>query len=159
MSKSRKSMDHHKLSETTIDHIQAAKDEEDSADLTRTEDPVRYYFDRLELHPISLSLTFLFNRSETIQTAQKSRLLAIANSIGVNIAKIDEAPISLGAFILEHPFVTQSELLEKLQKHYIRQITFETYKILGSLDLLGNPIGLFNDIGTGFKDVFYDPAE
>lgn len=30
--------------------------------------------------------------------------------------------------------------------------------MLGSADFLGNPVGLFNNIGTGFADFFYEPA-
>jgi hypothetical protein len=32
------------------------------------------------------------------------------------------------------------------------------YKILGSADFLGNPVGLFSNIGTGVMDFFYEPV-
>lgn len=33
------------------------------------------------------------------------------------------------------------------------------HKIIGSADFLGNPIGLFNAISSGVKDVFYEPYQ
>jgi len=33
------------------------------------------------------------------------------------------------------------------------------YKILGSADMLGNPIGLFTNLGTGVADFFFEPAQ
>jgi hypothetical protein len=30
-------------------------------------------------------------------------------------------------------------------------------KIFGSFDLLGNPVSLIENLGTGFIDLFYDP--
>ena len=31
-------------------------------------------------------------------------------------------------------------------------------KIVGSLDLVGNPVGLMSSLGTGVRDLFYEPA-
>jgi hypothetical protein len=35
----------------------------------------------------------------------------------------------------------------------------QVYKILGSADFLGNPVGLFSSLGTGVLDFFYEPAQ
>ncbi|KAL0486394.1 VP13 [Acrasis kona] len=51
------------------------------------------------------------------------------------------------------------ELGDRIQKHYIRSSTSEMYKIFGSLELIGNPVGLFNDLSTGVADLFYEPAK
>lgn len=34
----------------------------------------------------------------------------------------------------------------------------EWYKLLGSVDLLGNPVGLLSNLCTGVTDLFYEPA-
>ena len=33
----------------------------------------------------------------------------------------------------------------------------QVYKIFGSFELLGNPVSLIEDLGTGVVDMFYDP--
>jgi hypothetical protein len=61
--------------------------------------------------------------------------------------------------VLEDAFGSSAELLSSITQHYTRQGIQEVYKILGSADFLGNPVGLFNSIGTGFKDFFFEPAQ
>lgn len=33
------------------------------------------------------------------------------------------------------------------------------YKIVGSSEVLGNPLGLINRLGSGVRDFFYEPAQ
>lgn len=58
---------------------------------------------------------------------------------------------------LTNAFGTPSELIPPIQQHYIRQGILEVYKILGSADFLGNPVGLFDNLTSGVKDFFYEP--
>ena len=39
------------------------------------------------------------------------------------------------------------------------QVVHQLYKIVGSVDFLGNPIGVASQIGTGLKDFFYEPGK
>ena len=45
--------------------------------------------------------------------------------------------------------MSRTALQDRIVKHYKRAALGEFYKVIGSIDLLGNPVGLFNDIGTG----------
>lgn len=120
----------------------------------------KLYFHILELHPIQVNVTFKYNKHEFQQVDGESNnaLTILLDSIGITVSNVDNAPIKLNALILEHPFVSMNELIDRLKKHYTRAGIIELYKIIGSLDVLGNPVGLFNDIGTGVKDFFYEPA-
>jgi len=35
----------------------------------------------------------------------------------------------------------------------------QLYRVLGSADFLGNPVGLFNNISSGVSDIFYEPYQ
>lgn len=35
----------------------------------------------------------------------------------------------------------------------------QLYKIIGSVDLIGNPLSFVGSLGTGVKDFFYEPAQ
>jgi hypothetical protein len=139
----------------------------------------KFYFENLELHPIKSHITFQFVHDleaeeehveeegvyedtekalEVTAERKSSALMIILDSIGVTFANIDDAPLALNAMLLDNVFETQSELIGRLSKHYIRQLVIEMYKLLGSLDMLGNPVGLFSDVTTGVKDFFYEPA-
>jgi len=122
----------------------------------------KYYFEGLELHPVKVNLTFKFTQLQDESDmgdgqSLKGRLYNMLKSLGF-LTNIDEAPICLNALILEHPLMTKEALQDRIVKHYTRCGTYELYKIVGSLELIGNPVGLFNDLTTGVKDLFYEPA-
>ena len=43
--------------------------------------------------------------------------------------------------------------------HYRAQLASEIFTLIGHAEILGNPIGLFNNLGTGVMDFFYEPAQ
>lgn len=47
----------------------------------------------------------------------------------------------------------------KLMEHYKGSVLRQLYKIFGSLNIIGNPVSLFRNISTGFKDLKDKPAE
>lgn len=150
---------------TTVDKdIQALNGMLDEVADTTSNTNGKYYFETLELHPIRVHLTFRFNTSSSedeldLENSQslKGRLYNLLKSLGF-LTNIDEAPICLNPLILEHPLMTRDALQDRITKHYTRCATYELYKIVGSLELIGNPVGLFNDLTTGVKDLFYEPA-
>jgi len=49
--------------------------------------------------------------------------------------------------------------VSSVRKHYKAQLVQQLYKLVGSFEFLGNPVGLVNNLGTGVKDFFYEPAQ
>jgi Vacuolar-sorting-associated 13 protein, DH-like domain/Vacuolar sorting-associated protein 13, extended-chorein/VPS13, central RBG modules/Vacuolar-sorting associated protein 13, adaptor binding domain len=85
-------------------------------------------------------------------------LRAVLTAIGVSLANIENAPIRLNALQLEHVFAGSTELVAQIVQHYRIALIRQTYRLLGSTDLLGNPVGLLSSVGTGFYEFFYHPA-
>lgn len=52
-----------------------------------------------------------------------------------------------------------SGINQKLINHYKNTVIKQFYKIFGSLNIIGNPIGLFRNISTGIKDLKDKPSE
>ncbi|CAM9210979.1 unnamed protein product, partial [Choristocarpus tenellus] len=52
-----------------------------------------------------------------------------------------------------------TQLASSLQSHYVSALLRQLYKIVGSFDFLGDPVGSFSQLGTGVKDFFFEPAE
>jgi hypothetical protein len=46
-----------------------------------------------------------------------------------------------------------------LTRNYTRQGILQFYKLLGSSDLLGNPVGLIDKLGTGVFEFFNEPRK
>lgn len=71
---------------------------------------------------------------------------------------VTDAPIELNCLQARHLFKTDSELTKTLQDHYLTSFLKQLYKIVGSLDLVGNPIGIVSSLGVGVRDFFFEPT-
>eukprot|EP01045_Picozoa_sp_COSAG04_P034937 COSAG04_NODE_7859_length_1056_cov_0.681296_1_plen_351_part_11 len=117
--------------------------------------------DFLEVHPICVNITFTMTEAfdETAIDDPTKAFKAIAGILGLAVANIQSTPIKLNCLKLENVFSTQKQLMVGVTDHYTRQVVLELYKILGSADLIGNPIGLVTNLATGVSDFFYEPAK
>ncbi|KAJ2642812.1 Vacuolar protein sorting-associated protein 13, partial [Coemansia sp. RSA 1694] len=92
--------------------------------------------------------------------ASTSGLVAYAmNVLTMAIGNINEAPVSLNALVMQNVRVSMPVLLDRMHKHYSAEVFNQVYKVLGSANLLGNPVGLFNNISSGVTDFFYEPYQ
>ena len=117
------------------------------------------FIDDFIISPIKLNLTFLTKSKGSDITGGFAVLAMFFKALGVALANIDDAPIKLTGLKLENCFDTTSGITSKLISHYKNNLTTEVFKLLGSINLLGNPVGLFSQIGTGVQDLFEKPIE
>ena len=117
--------------------------------------------DLLELHPICVNFTFATVQAfdDTVVDDATKAFKAFAGILGVTLANIDNTPIKLNALLMKNVFSTQKQLMASISTFYTRQIALELYKILGTADLIGNPIGLATNLATGVWDFFYMPGQ
>jgi vacuolar protein sorting-associated protein 13A/C len=54
---------------------------------------------------------------------------------------------------------TKQDITKVVRSVYVNQVTWQLTKIVGALDLVGNPISLMASLGTGVKDFFYEPSQ
>ena len=80
------------------------------------------------------------------------------NSFGTTLSNIDNAPLRLDALVMQHGYGSSAELTNKIVSHYVAKVLTQVYKILLSIDMLGNPVGLLGDVGSGVVSFFYEPA-
>lgn len=123
-----------------------------------------FYFETLHLQPMSLNLSFV--RTEHINTQDEDKaggnsngntLMFFFNMLTMAIGNVNEAPIRLNSLYIENIRVPVPVLIETIQTQYGQDFFYQVHKILGSADFLGNPVGLFNQISSGFLDIFYEP--
>eukprot|EP01133_Synstelium_polycarpum_P005870 gene5870-6788_t len=117
------------------------------------------YVKLLLLHPIKILLSFSFVREGLLVADIPSDAASILLEVlGVSFG-LERTTLSLNSLILEHPFLSQRTLARRIKTHYIAQSLNQLYKVIGSSDGLGNPVGLFKHLGTGVFDFFYEPAQ
>lgn len=85
-------------------------------------------------------------------------LRLILNAIGTSLTKIANAPFNLKALEITHSFMQPDALATRLTSHYQSEALRQAYVILGSVDVLGNPMIAWKNLKAGFQDFIYEPA-
>lgn len=113
----------------------------------------RIYMKMLNIEPIELIITFRNS------PGYKMNILAsnFITDFGMVFASIDCAKIRLNSLKSQHIFGSSDDITKKITKHYTRQFWTQLYKVFGSMELLGNPVSLISNLGTGVIDMFYEP--
>jgi len=71
---------------------------------------------------------------------------------------VSDAPIRLPGKGLYHVFESPSEIVQSLRKFYVTETLKQIYKIVGSLDFVGNPTMLVSAFVSGVRDLFVTPS-
>ncbi|KAH6917385.1 vacuolar protein sorting-associated protein vps13 [Coprinopsis sp. MPI-PUGE-AT-0042] len=133
----------------------------DVPDPTVTKTGQQLYFEVLELQPIRLSLSFM--RTERVSSekrlAIRNPLAVIINAVTMTIGNVNDAPLEMNALAIKDMRLSTSELQDRIFYHYRQEVLRQLYRILGSADFIGNPVGLFTNVSSGVADIFYEPFQ
>ncbi|EPY53660.1 vacuolar protein sorting-associated protein 13a [Schizosaccharomyces cryophilus OY26] len=122
---------------------------------------LKVYFEVLNLQPTQLHLSFVrterINNANTTSVSSHNPFVFFVNLLSMAIGNINDAPVRLNALLMDNAHVSLRRLFELVKNHYEQEMLFQVHKIVGSADFLGNPVGLFTTITSGFADIFYEP--
>jgi len=108
----------------------------------------RIYFEFFSLPAVNLNFSFA---RRDLGEEEVSTALEVAQAISWLAASVDNAPLNLKTLELQHAFLETSTLLVVMREHYQKECLRQLYRIVGSVEVLGNPVGLFRNLGTGFR--------
>ncbi|TBU65089.1 vacuolar protein sorting-associated protein 13 [Dichomitus squalens] len=132
---------------------------EDIPEPQETSSGLDLYFEVLELQPIKLSISFM--RTERISSEDQLMLrnpaAVVLNAITMAIGNVNDAPLEMNALAIKDMRLTLPDLLNRITHHYRQEVLRQLYRILGSADFIGNPVGLFTNVSSGVADIFYEP--
>ncbi|KAK0609948.1 hypothetical protein B0T17DRAFT_501212 [Bombardia bombarda] len=119
------------------------------------------YFEVLNIQPMQLDLSFVRTERVNVEdkTSSKNPIMFFFNVMTMAIGNVNDAPVRFNALMLENVRVSIPVLIQNVSNHYSQEALYQIHKILGSADFLGNPVGLFNNISSGFADIFYEPYQ
>jgi hypothetical protein len=60
---------------------------------------------------------------------------------------------------VENLRASSEDLVSRITLHYREQVIYQIHRVLGSIDILGNPVGLFNTLSSGVGELFYEPYQ
>lgn len=77
----------------------------------------------------------------------------------MTIGNVNDAPIKLNALMVDNLRASSDDLASRIALHYREQAMYQVHRVLGSIDILGNPVGLFSNLSSGFGELFYEPYQ
>ncbi|KAG9337681.1 hypothetical protein JZ751_028331 [Albula glossodonta] len=109
--------------------------------------PKRYYFENLKISLPQVKLS--------VFTSHKlpPDLKALKGTLGIPLIRFEDAIINMYPFTRVHPYETQEIIINDVLKHFREELISQAAQILGSVDFLGNPMGLLNDVTEGVSEL------
>lgn len=107
----------------------------------------KYCLNSFQINTIKMNLS-VYKTSKL-----SSDLIKIKSSLGIPLIQFENARIELNPFILINEYDTLSAIGNIVSKHYAQELKSHAMRILGSVDFLGNPLGLYADFMDSFSSV------
>lgn len=73
------------------------------------------------------------------------------------VGNVNDAPLEMNALAIKDMRLALPDLQDRILIHYRQEVLRQLYRILGSADFIGNPVGLFTNVSSGVADIFYEP--
>ncbi|KAG7670791.1 hypothetical protein KSW81_004224 [Nannochloris sp. 'desiccata'] len=116
----------------------------------------KIYMDTLSIAPIEVTLSFLSSPVHHYVAAHP-RLAALQRLL--SLVDVEDARVWLAGLNLSNPLMDAEALSQALQRHYLRSLVPELYKIVGSASMIGDPVSLLQHLGAGVWTFVSAPAE
>ncbi|KAI9493351.1 hypothetical protein BDB00DRAFT_946102 [Zychaea mexicana] len=125
----------------------------DIPDVTPQDNIAQLYFEMLNIQPITFDLSFM--RTDKYDDQTRSQFF-IVDVLTMAIGSIQAAPLRFNALAVENLRASGPDLANRIYIHYSNQFVNQLHMMLGSADIIGNPIGLFNNLSSGVAELYYE---
>ena len=119
------------------------------------------YCNKLNISMLKLIVTFTMNKEEStgLSKSEDSYANVILNSFGSALLNIDESPLQFKGISMFYVFESSNGLISLYTQHLKEQAKLNLVKLVGSIDILGNPTNLFGNVSNGVVQFFEKPVE
>lgn len=83
----------------------------------------------------------------------------LMSGVAAAATKVEDVPVVLNEVHLANTFGSLSSIYDRIKRHYVQQWLVVVSRSLGSLNMLGNPLGLVTSLYSGVTDIFKEPAK
>ena len=118
-----------------------------------------YAIQFLNIGGIKSKITFRLDKDSINLSKLPSILSRLITTFSTTITQITDTQLQFKEIILENSYTNFNQLYSIIYDHYKRECILQLYKIIGGIDIIGNPIKLFDSIGTGFYSLFNEPRK
>jgi hypothetical protein len=117
------------------------------------------FYQSLNLAAMKVTICLRNNSTDPILSLSTADRFGELARYAAAMIDVTEASIGFSSIIVVNSFQTLGSLLEVIGQQYTSQGILQFYKLLGSSDLLGNPLGLIDKLGTGVFEFFSQPVK
>ncbi|KAJ0394778.1 hypothetical protein P43SY_008892 [Pythium insidiosum] len=111
------------------------------------------YFDVFRISALSVDLEYSISRKEIVSSAGGGNSIVfgvITQVVGLIGSNLSGSPtLSFSEIVIARCFSTKERLQSQLIQNFVRQAVLQAYRFVGSVDIIGDPIGLVEDLGSG----------
>ena len=126
--------------------------------MNENENSVMFLIYYLLIGALKFNLTLRLDLS-SIPLGLPKTVKRIIGTIGNTLGRITDCPLRFNEKVVENVYLSVSDLITIISNAYITQGITQIYKILGSLDIIGNPVKLVRNVGGGFYDFVNEPRK
>ena len=117
--------------------------------ITSRDDVSKIYVEYLGIGLKEIKLSI--NKSTKNQVSEE--LLTLKSKLNLKFVQFEQASLDIRTFERENVFEEINFITDDLKKHASDQILSQAIKLFGTVDFLGNPVGLISDVKDGFRDL------
>jgi len=108
------------------------------------------YIEKYKGSPIVILISvFMFSQVKAKEQGKSrgAQIMERVGSLGLNLTSINDAPLTLNALEIPNVYGPYYIVQNQLMDHYMSNIKANVIRLLGSSDLIGNPINLTRTLG------------
>lgn len=115
----------------------------------------KIYLDLLSLSPVEVTLSFMSSPVHH-PAITHPRLAALQRLL--SLADVEDVRLWLAGLRLANPLMDAPALAQALQRHYVRALIPELFKVVGAASVFGDPVSLLHHLGLGVWAFVSAPA-
>ncbi|EMD46901.1 chorein, putative [Entamoeba histolytica KU27] len=119
--------------------------------------PIYLYFKDFQLQPMKFVITFKLGSG--LDVLPSNGITTIIKTFGSMLGNLDHSPLPINNFFVSNCYEKTDRFVSMIINHVSFQVIKNLYLLLGSVDFLGNPVGLVSNVGSGVKAFFYEPIQ
>ena len=123
------------------------------------EDLERMTINILMIGCLKFNVTVRLDLSSNIISSLPKPMARLLGSVGNTLARITDGQLKFSEKIITNIYKSSYDIMWDLINQYIKEGIKQIYKILGSSDIIGNPVNFIEGLGTGFFELINEPRK
>ena len=123
------------------------------------EDLERMTINILMIGCLKFNITIRLDLSQLNVSILPRPIMRILGSVGNSITRITDGQLKFSEKIFTNIYKNSTDIMWELINHYSKEGIKQIYRILGSTDLIGNPVNFIEGLGNGFFELVNEPRK